>query len=112
MHKWYCDACGKRTYMVPKSEPVFEDGVPKTVTMKRQNPETGAVENVAIPECRDLQPRNYIVSVRAGSERVQRSFCHCCLDLVRTELQALWMKLETQKGHEDDEEVGNADAGL
>lgn len=69
--------------------------VPKMAAMKRQNPESGKVETIAVPEHRDLKPRAFIISLRVGGEKLQRDFCRDCLDSLMPEIKALWTRLET-----------------
>lgn len=122
---WHCDNCGEPTLVNPPTEPIFEekeivekvpttvmkDGkkevvweekktvhkIPKVGKAKRQDPFTGEVEEIDVPEVRDLKPRAYLINLSVGQEIIQKDFCKKCLDEVLPEIQALWNKLESYK---------------
>jgi hypothetical protein len=74
--------------------------IPKMTTMKRQNHQTGIVEEIPIQDIKDLQPRTYIIRLMVGSEVVQKDLCKECLSVVMPEIQTLWDKLATLKDND------------
>ncbi len=115
MQKWNCDLCGKDTFINPPTQTVMEereftidvpqvdkDGklkepkkitqkavLPKVAKAKRQNHETGNIEEYDVPLVKDLKPRAYIVQMHVGYENITRDFCKDCLKNI-PEIQALW----------------------
>ncbi|GEM_PF-3420888 len=71
--------------------------IPKMAKMKRQDPFTGEVQDVDVPELKDLKPRAYLVNLNVGHEMIQKDFCKECLEKVMPEVQALWDKLASIK---------------
>jgi len=53
---------------------------PKMAVMKRQNHQSGEIEDIPIQEIKDLEPRAFIVRLTLGQEQVQRDFCRDCLE--------------------------------
>jgi len=111
---WVCDICGKQTFINPPVEFLTEEKefktkdekgktkkikqtVPKMATMKRQNSQTGKIEDVPIQDMKDLKPRTYIVRLEIGRELIQKDFCKECLGKVLPEIKQLWNKLESIK---------------
>lgn len=64
--------------------------VPKLTHMKRQNAQTGVIEEVPVQDVKDLQPRAYIIRLTVGAESIQKDFCKKCLQTVMPQIQALW----------------------
>jgi len=75
--------------------------VPKITYFKRQNINTGDIENVPIQDIKDLQPRAYLVRLNLGQETIQKDFCKECLKDVLPDAQALWDKLAAIKSNLD-----------
>ena len=90
----------KKVISVPKTrmKKVIQR-TPKMGVMKRQNAQTGIVEDIAIQETKDLQPRAYIVRLHIGQEHVQRDFCLECLNSqILPKLKEVWDQLAAIKG--------------
>lgn len=87
---------------LPKKKPVtIKQQVPKMTKIKRQHPFTGDVEDIEVPEMKDLAERAYIVQLTVGPEQVQKDFCKECMTKhVLPEAKALWDKLAAIRSNE------------
>lgn len=92
MNQFICDACGKKTYLRPKIEFLYEDEekrIPKVKKVVRNGVEV-------IEQCyRDLEDRAYIVRLICGDEWIQKDFCKECLDKILPYIKSLWDLLST-----------------
>lgn len=100
MNKWNCDKCGKRTYVNPRTKPKVKkdkDGnfVPDMGVGKRQNLNTGEIEEYPVQKVEHIDPKAYIIRISVGfDEYIQRDFCKECLDDYLPEIKKLWSTLE------------------
>lgn len=62
--------------------------------MKQQNPMTGRMQTVDVPQFKDLSTRIYLIQLRIGDEILTRYLCKGCLLGVKTEVKGIWNKLE------------------
>ena len=116
--KKFCDTCGCETFLNPLHEQEMEDRVvkveipdpkdatktvthsttvkaPKMTTIKRQNLQTGKIEDVPAPCVKYLQRRSILVRVQVGLvEYVQRDFCDECYKKHQKRVMELWDYLE------------------
>lgn len=87
-----------KTYKGPTKELKHEQDVPVMKTMKRQNAQTGEIEDIPVQEIKDLSPRTYITQLTVGPEMIQKDFCKDCLTKeILPILQPLWDKLASVK---------------
>jgi len=99
---WKCDICGKDTQLNPPvKQEVDKKGSPVMTELRRQDAQTGQIRKIPVPKMLDLFPRAYLLRLNVGSESVQRDFCRDCLETLRPEFDALWLKLENIKADGD-----------
>jgi hypothetical protein len=99
MVAWICDMCGKHTHVTPPTELVFEDEEktkPKITHLRRQDAH-GKMTKIPVQVQKDLGERTKIVRLTVGDETIQTDLCTKCVEHLRPEFDALWLKMESLK---------------
>lgn len=118
MVKWTCDICEQIGTIHPETVPMMESRVvkmevpdpkdlnkkiikeikqeiPLTTTLRRQDTQTGKIKIHVVPKSKDLTPRAMIVSLKFGSENIQKDFCvKCYNEHISKHVELLFSKLE------------------